>query len=162
VLAHEFMLARGHGRPQVYAAFNFSDRDQSPPSDPNGFIIDTDCVNGWTCTDRFMGVANLVGWHNFVGNAPVANWFDDSVNLIAFSRGDRGWIALNNETTGQSRTYATGLPAGTYCDIIHGDLHNGACIGPTYTVDSLGNLTLSVPAKDAVAFTAANRIGGSQ
>jgi alpha-amylase len=162
VLAHEFMLARGHGRPQVYAAFNFSDRDQSPPADANGFITNTDCSNGWTCTDRFMGVANMVRWHNFVGGAPVANWFDDSVNLIAFSRSDRGWIALNNKPTTQSRSYATGLRAGTYCDIIHGELQHGVCSGPTYTVDGGGNATLSVPANDAVAFTAADRIGSSE
>src|SRR5207248_897173 len=88
-LATEFMLARGHGRPQVYAGFNFSGSDDSPPSGPNGIVTDTDCNNGWTCTDRFMGVANMVGWHNFVGDAPLANWYDDAVNLIAFSRGDR-------------------------------------------------------------------------
>jgi alpha-amylase len=162
VLAHEFMLARGHGRPQVYAAFNFSDRDQSPPADASGFITNTDCSNGWTCTDRFMGVANMVRWHNFVGAAPVANWFDDSANLIAFSRRNRGWIALNNQPTSQSRSYATGLPGGTYCDIIHGELQHGVCSGPTYTVDGAGNATLSVPANDAVAFTVADRIGGSE
>ena len=78
-LATEFMLARGHGRPQVYAGFNFSGSDDSPPSGPNGIVTDTDCNNGWTCTDRFMGVANMVGWHNFVGDAPLANWYDDAV-----------------------------------------------------------------------------------
>src|SRR5205814_9622624 len=34
-LATEFMLARGYGRPQVYASFTFTGNDDSPPSDPN-------------------------------------------------------------------------------------------------------------------------------
>jgi alpha-amylase len=153
VLATEFMLARGYGRPQVYASFNFSGNDDSPPSDAQGLVTDTDCANGWTCTDRFMAVANMVGWHNEVGDAPVDNWFDDGVNLIAFSRGHRGWLAMNNESTAQTRTFATGLHTGTYCDIIHGSFRNSSCSGPTVVVGPAGNASVTVPAKDSVAFT---------
>jgi alpha-amylase len=154
VLATEFMLARGYGRPEVYASFAFTGGDDSPPADANGFVTNTDCNAGWVCIDRYKGVANLVGWHNYVGNAKVTNWADDGVNLIAFSRGNRGWIALNNGAADKTMTFHTGLPRGTYCDVIHGNLVAGDCTGRTFTVDSHGNARVRVPAKDAVAFTA--------
>jgi alpha-amylase len=158
VIATEFMLARGYGRPQVYASFEWTDPNDSPPADAGGFVTDTDCANGWACTDRILGVRNMVGWHNFVGDTGVTNWYDDGVNLIAFGRGHRGWISINNALSGQTRTFATGLPGGTYCDIIHGSVSNGACSGPTVTVDSGGNATVTVAAKDAVAFSLRDRV----
>jgi len=160
VIANEFLLAYGYGRPQVYASFAWRTPDDSPPADANGLITDTDCAAGWVCVDRYTGVANMVGFHNYVGDAPVANWYDDAVNLIAFSRGHRGWIAINNETTAQTRTFRTGLRGGRYCDIIHGEHRGGACSGPTVTVDRAGLATVTVPAKDAVAFDAGDLVRG--
>jgi alpha-amylase len=158
ILATEFMLARGYGTPQVYSSFTFTGNDDSPPADANGFVTNTVCGAGWTCLDRVTGVANMVGWHNVVGGAPLANWYDDGVNLIAFSRGARGWIALNNHASAQTRTFGTGLRPGTYCDIIHGTAHNGSCSGPTVTVDSHHNATVTVPGKDAVAIDTASLV----
>jgi len=154
ILAHEFMLAYGYGTPQVYSSFAWTDPEGSPPADANGFVTNTDCANGWVCIDRNKGVANMVGWHNYVGDAKVTNWTDDAVNLIAFSRGHRGWIALNNGPADKTMTFHTGLPRGTYCDVIHGNLVDGDCTGRTFTVDRHGNVRARVPAKDAIAFTA--------
>jgi alpha-amylase len=114
-------------------------------------VTDTDCSAGWFCTDRIRGVANMVGWHNVVAGGAQANWWDDGVNAIAFSRGGRGWIALNNETTTLTRTFSTGLPNGVYCDVIHGDLGRHGCTGPTVTVGAHGLAAVTVPANDAVA-----------
>jgi alpha-amylase len=139
----------------VYAGFAFTNRDDSPPADANGSITNTDCTNGWVCTDRVNGVANMVGWHNHVAGAPLNNWYDDGVNLIAFSRGNKGWIAINNHTRDQTRTFTTGLGQGSYCDIIHASVTRGSCSGPTVTVDSHGSGTVTIPAKDAVAFDTA-------
>ncbi|WP_063774978.1 carbohydrate-binding module family 20 domain-containing protein [Streptacidiphilus anmyonensis] len=156
-LANEFMLAWGYGtQPSVYSGFTWNSTDDSPPADGNGYVTATDCSNGWYCTDRIQGVANMVGWHNAAQGAAVANWYDDGSNLIAFSRGDKAWITINNENTTQTRTFQTGLPAGTYCDVIHGDYtaSTGACSGPTVAVDANGDATVSVAAKDAVALYA--------
>jgi alpha-amylase len=158
MIATEFLLAFGYGTPQVYAGFAWNTPDDSPPSDAGGLITDTNCVSGWVCVDRNTGVANMVGFHNDAGDAPVANWYDDGANLIAFSRGDRGWIAINNGTTAQTRSFHTGLRGGTYCDIIHGDQHTGSCSGPTVTVDGAGLATVTIAAKDAVAFDAGNLV----
>lgn len=151
VLANIFHLAWGYGTPQVYASFTWNASDDSPPADGNGFVTNTDCSNGWYCTDRVQGIANMVGWHNAASGQSVANWTSDGAGLIAFSRGSKAWLAINNGSSAQTRTYATGLPAGIYCDVIHGDLQSGSCTGPTVSVDASGNATVTVNAKDAVA-----------
>jgi alpha-amylase len=150
-LATEFMLAYGYGTPEVYAGFDFVTSDDSPPADANGFVTDTTCGSGWECTDRIPGVANLVAWHNAAGDAPVSNWYDDATNLISFSRGHRAWISINAETTAQTHTFQTGLPGGSYCDVIHGTVSHGHCSGPSVSVDKHGLATVTVPAKDSVA-----------
>ncbi|MET3807717.1 alpha-amylase [Nakamurella sp. UYEF19] len=150
-IATQFMLAYGYGTPAVYASFAWTLPDDSPPSDANGFVTNTDCSNGWVCVDRYTGVANMVGWHNDAGRAAVTNWYDDGDNLAAFSRGDRAFIAVNNETAAKKVTVQTGLAAGTYCDIIHGSKAQHGCSGPTVRVDYRGQTTITVPAKDSVA-----------
>ena len=157
-LATEFMVAYGYGTASVYSGFDFVTGDDSPPATANGFVTDTTCGSGWECTDRIMGVANLVAWHNAAGQAPVTNWYDDAVNLIAFSRGHKAWISINNESTPQTHTFATGLPRGTYCDIIHGNVSHGHCSGPTVHVDAHGMAHVTVPAKDSVAFSVRDRV----
>ncbi len=154
VLANEFLLAYGYGTPQVYSGFTWTTSDDSPPSTPDGLITDTDCAAAtWACVDRNPGVLGMVGWHNAVGTAPVANWFDDGENLVSFTRGP-GFVAFNNGAAVASATFVTGLPRGTYCDVVHGSARDGACSGPTVVVEAGGKATVKVAAKDAVAFTA--------
>jgi alpha-amylase len=100
----------------------------------------------------------MVGWHNFVRDAPIAHWADDGTDLIAFSRDNRGWIAINNHTSAVTMTFATGLARGIYCDIIHGSLSHGNCSGSTVTVNAQGSATVTVPVKDSAAFDAADRL----
>lgn len=159
VLANQFMLAYPYGTPQVYASFAWSTSDDSPPADKQGMVTDTRCDGTtWVCVDRLPGVIGMVGFHNEVGSAPLRNWWDDGTNAIAFSRGDRGFFAANNETSSTTMAVQTGLPRGTYCDIVHGRIVHGSCDGPTVTVDRRGRATVSVGAYDAVAFTRADRV----
>jgi alpha-amylase len=161
VLATEFLLAWGFGTPQVYASFTWNNTNDSPPSDANGYVTNTNCNSGWYCTDRITGVANMVAWHNLAlaNGDPVTNWYTDGTNLIAFSRGPDAWIALNNESSAQTRTFTTGLPDGTYCDIIHGSVSGGACTGSTVTVSG-NRAAVTVPANDAVAIDRNSRVPG--
>ncbi|MFJ5230868.1 carbohydrate-binding module family 20 domain-containing protein [Kitasatospora sp. NPDC088391] len=155
-LAHIFELAWGYGTPQVYSGFRFNNKDDSPPADGSGFVTDTNCANNtWTCTDRDQGIANMVGWHNATRGEAVANWWDNGGNAIAFSRGGKGWVAVNNSGSAVTRTFTTGLAAGTYCDVIHGDVSGSACTGPTVAVDGSGLATVTVNPGDAVALYAA-------
>ncbi|MFF0861440.1 carbohydrate binding domain-containing protein [Nonomuraea sp. NPDC003560] len=146
-LANTFMLAWPYGKPNVYSSFTWNDREGGPPSANGGFVTDTDCSNGrWTCFDREM--SGMVGFYNAVSGTSVGNWTDNGSNLIAFSRGDRGWVAINNENSGVTRTFTTGLPAGTYPNVAGSG---------SVTVNAGGTATVTVPAKSAVAI----RVGTS-
>jgi alpha-amylase len=38
----------------------------------------------------------MVKFRNIAGTAPVANWWDNGENQIAFSRGDKGTIKVSD------------------------------------------------------------------
>lgn len=164
-LATVFMLAWNFGTPNVMSSFTFAGNDQSPPADGNGYVTAVGCGAGWECQHRQRAVKNMVGFHNATkADATVGNWWSDGSNAIAFSRGANGWTAINNGGGAlASRTFSTGLPAGTYCDVIHGDYAAATqtCSGPTVTVNGSGQATVSVNAKDAVAIHVNARVTGS-
>ncbi|HEX5383705.1 MAG TPA: alpha amylase C-terminal domain-containing protein, partial [Propionibacteriaceae bacterium] len=141
-----------------YSSFDWETRDDSPPAKSNGLITDADCSSdAWTCDHRNRGIVAMVKWHNYVGNAKRANFYTDDANVIAFSKDTKAWAAFNNGTAGKQIHVRTGLPAGTYCDIIHDANQGTGCTGPTVVVDSSGFTTVTVGSKDAVAFTRADR-----
>ncbi|MEV8518021.1 carbohydrate-binding module family 20 domain-containing protein [Dactylosporangium sp. NPDC051484] len=162
-LANVFMLAWNFGTPNVMSSFTFSNNDASPPADANGYVTAVTCGSGWECQHRQRAIKNMVGFHNATrADTSVGNWWSDGSNAIAFSRGTTGWIAIDNGGGAvSSRTFSTGLPAGVYCDVIHGDYNAAAqtCSGPTVTVDGGGQATLGVAAKDAVALHVNARLG---
>ena len=92
----------------------------------------------------------MVGFHNATrADTTVSNWWTDGANVIAFSRGPAtAAMAGSRSTTARRRcpttSFSTGMAAGTYCDIIHGDVSGGACTGPTVTVASGGTATCPV------------------
>jgi alpha-amylase len=165
-LANVFMLAWNFGTPNVMSSFDFANPDDSPPTDANGYVTPVACGAGWECQHRGRAIRNMVGFHNATkADSTVSNWWSDGANAIAFGRGPaggaNGWIAINNGSGPLSgHAFATGLPAGTYCDIIHGDSQGGGCTGPTVTVDANGGATVSVTAKDAVALDVNARASG--
>ncbi|MQA24071.1 MAG: ATPase [Micromonosporaceae bacterium] len=160
-LANAFMLAWPYGSPTVMSSYGFSSRDQGPPSDASGRTLDSTCFSsGWRCEQRWRVIANMVGFHNTVRGAAVAGWWDNGNNLIAFGRGDKGYLVINDEDYAvNGRWYDSALLAGRYCDVIHGDIVNGACSGPVITVDAGGWLTANILAHDAVALHAGARVG---
>lgn len=174
ILANQWLLAQGYGSPQVYSSFTWAPpaippadasaedkegRTQSPPANAEGLIKNTSCTNGqWTCDHRNPGIAAMIGWHHYVGTAKRANWYTDDFNVIAFSKGNRGWAAFNNGAEAKQIRVQTGLAKGTYCDIISGAKVGGSCAGTTVVVNSTGFTTVTVPAKAAVAFKKSDRI----
>ncbi|GAA4919231.1 alpha-amylase [Nonomuraea thailandensis] len=140
-LATIFQLAWNYGTPQVYDGFTWSDREAGPPH-TNGFVRDAVCGAGWECLHRDPAITGMVRFHNAVRGAPVANWSSPNSDVIAFSRGAGGWIAINNGTGSYTGTFPTGLPAGTYADLTG----SGAV-----TVNGGGQATVTVPARGAVA-----------
>ncbi|GII25417.1 alpha-amylase [Planosporangium mesophilum] len=159
-LANAFMLAWPYGSPTVMSSYDFSSRDQGPPADASGRTTDTTCYSGWRCEHRWRVIANMVAFHNAVEGTPVVNWYDNGSNHIAFGRGGSGYLTINDEdgaVTG--RNYRSNLPAGRYCDVIHGDYSAGTCSGPVITVDSAGWFRADVPAHDAVALHLGAKVG---
>lgn len=142
--ANIFMLAWPYGNARVMSSYYFSDYDQGPPS--VGVQGGSNCNNGrdWVCEHRWSNIANMVAWRNTAGLSDVANWQQGDGNQIAFSRGGKAFIAMNRGSSSWSATLVSGLPAGTYCNIIKDGCEK-------VTVGSDGKVTVSVPAVSAVA-----------
>lgn len=100
----------------------------------------------------------MVGFRNAAGAAPVSHWWSDGDNAIAFAREGRGYVVLNRENTAVTRTFDTGLPAGTYCDVIRGEVRGNRCTGPTVTVTKTGQLTTTVPGLSTLAIDVKHRV----
>lgn len=110
------------------------------------------CFNGeWICEHRWRQIYNMVKFHNAALGQSVVNWWDNGGDAIAFGRGNRGFIIINNENYSINERVQTGLPAGDYCDVITCDNNlppcgnsGGNCRG-AISVDSSGYATFSVP-----------------
>jgi alpha-amylase len=152
ILANVFMLAWDYGTPMVLSDYAFSSYDQGPPSAGGNAIAPVTCGAGtWECEDRWPQITGMVGWHNAAGSEPVANWWTDGDDAIAFSRGGDAWAGINDESSPITQTFTTGLPEGTYCDVISGAAAGGACTGTAVAVNAEGQATVTLPADDAVA-----------
>ncbi|GAB1288038.1 Alpha-amylase 1 [Apodemus speciosus] len=152
-MAVGFMLAHPYGFTRVMSSYYwpryFQDGSDinnwfGPPND-NGATkevtinSDSTCGNGWICEHRWRQIRNMVAFRNVVSTQPFANWWDNDSNQVAFGRGNKGFIVFNNDDWDLSTTLQTGLPAGTYCDVISGDKIDGNCTGTKVYVDSNGN-----------------------
>ena len=89
---------------------------------------------------------NMALFHNRTEGQPVNNWWDNGNNQIAFYRGDKGFVAINNESGSLVASLQTGLPAGEYCNLLGG---NDYCSGGYVTVDGSGKASLNVPGMKA-------------
>lgn len=148
-LANVFMLAQGYAEAQLYSGFKFSDHNADRPtaSPYSGGVPQINVV--WDFAHRWTPLANMVGFRNAALGQAQQNWIvGNNGNQVAFSRGNVGFVALNNSGSAWTRTFATGLPAGTYCNVINGakNAAGTACTADTVTVDSAGNASFTVPA----------------
>ena len=117
-------------------------------------------TSGWDFIHRWPDIANMVGFNIATHGTSMNTWTVGTNNQIAFSRapssainsnggvtagGAVGFVALNNDTSSWSTTFATGLPAGTYCNVINGTLSGTSCTADVVVVDATGNATVTVP-----------------
>lgn len=161
-LANVWMLAQPYGYPSVLSSYAFSrpaENDMGPPSDAAGNTNPVSCAarledakdGDWVCEHRDPYVAAMVRFRRVVAGTPVAHWWDDGANAIAFSRGDKGFVAINRESAPLSQTLDTGLAPGTYCDLLTGGAAGGTCRGTTVTVGATGSAALTLAPMTAVA-----------
>jgi alpha-amylase len=165
-MAVAFMLAWPYGFPRVMSSYywdqnwvNGQDKNDwiGPPVDGNMNTLpvvvnpDDTCGNGWICEHRWRQIYNMVKFRNVAGAEKVVNFSTGTGQQIAFSRGSKAFIAINNDEGATfSGSFPSGLPSGQYCDVISGNLVSGSCTGKTITVNGDGtvNVDLPVPGPD--------------
>jgi alpha-amylase len=114
-------LAWPYGYPQLMSSYAFDNTDAGPPSDREGHTKQIyqgnqpNCFNEWKCEHRWRPIANMVAFrNNTLSDWHVDNWWSNGKNQIAFSRGDKGFVVINNEdNTALDRNFQTGMAAGT-------------------------------------------------
>ncbi|XP_036450017.1 amyAc_bac_euk_AmyA and Aamy_C domain-containing protein [Colossoma macropomum] len=158
-MAMGIMLAHPYGVTRVMSSYrwdrNFENgKDKNdwmgPPSHGNGSTKavpinpDTTCGDGWVCEHRWRQIRNMVKFRNVVDGQPFSNWWDNGNNQIAFGRGSRGFIVINNDDRNLNEALSTGLPGGIYCDIISGDKLSGGCTGKRIQVDKDGRANFNI------------------
>jgi alpha-amylase len=167
-LANVWMLAQPYGFPSVLSGYAFNcpgEASRGPPSDAAGNTNDVACAPAletaspgqWTCEHRDPHILAMVGFRTVVAGTAVTRWWDNGANAIAFSRGDRGFVAINNETSAVEVAATTGLAAGTYCDRISGGLAGGACAGTAVAIDAAGAARIRLEPRTAVAIDVTTR-----
>ena len=155
-LANVFMLTYGYGRPVINSSYNYSDVNDSPPSDASGATSDTVCGDGsWVCQHRDDSILNAVQLNSDFKNSNVTQWQTlGSGSAVSFSRGGYGHVVINNGNSALTTTVPTDLEPGEYFDVIAGD-------GSTFTVSNDKTISITVPAKTAVATSYLNREDGT-
>lgn len=164
-LASVWLLAQPYGYPSVMSSYAF-DRDTGSGSDagrPVGAMscassFETAAIGQFVCEHRDPMIANMVAFRRNVAGTEVTNWWDNGANAIAFSRGNKGFVAINRESSVVARSFATGLPAGTYCEVLAGGKVNGACAGVAVLVGADGSASLSLASNTAVVLQAASKL----
>jgi alpha-amylase len=161
-LANVWMLAQPYGYPLVLSSFAFdcpAGNSAGPPSDGNGNTLNLVCatsletatIGQWVCEHRDPAILMMVRFRKSVAGTAVTHWWDNGANAIAFSRGDKGFVAINLEAVPLSMTVATGLGAGAYCDRLTGGLNGASCAGTELVVDGSGMVQLDLQPMTAVA-----------
>ena len=166
-LANIFMLAWPYGHAQLHSGYRFTNGDQGPPTaspfDANGNPL----INQqWDFIHRWSNIANMVKFRSVVAGTGV-DWFVQGTgNQIAFARGNKGFVAINNDGAAWNASLQTMLPAGTYCNVTQGQLTSdkSACTGGSLTVGSNGIVTVSIPGNNgattpAVALHVDQKVG---
>ncbi|KAM6168615.1 pancreatic alpha-amylase isoform 3-T3 [Erethizon dorsatum] len=157
-MAVGFMLAHPYGITRVMSSYRWQRyfengkdvNDWIGPPNNNGVTKevtinpDTTCGNDWVCEHRWRQIRNMVAFRNVADGQPFTNWWDNGSNQVAFGRGNRGFIVFNNDDWSLSSTLQTGLPAGTYCDVISGDKIDGNCTGIKVYVSDDGKAQFSI------------------
>jgi len=152
-LANVWMLAQPYGYPSVLSSYVFncpSENSLGPPSDGNGWTLPVTCATSletataglWVCEHRDPSILQMVSFRHVVAGSDINHWWDNGANAIAFSRGDKGFVAINNETTGLDTTIVTGMAAGTYLDLI---------AGTSVLIDANHAIHLTLAARSAIA-----------
>jgi alpha-amylase len=146
-LANIFMLAWPYGHAQVHSGFRFNSYDQGPPGaspfDANGNPL----INqSWDFIHRWSDIANMVAFRAVTSGQGIDHVVSGTPNQLAFARGSKGFVAINNDGAPWNASLQTLLPAGTYCNVVKGQLNAArtGCSGDSATVGGNGIVTINL------------------
>ena len=160
-LANAFMLGYGYGSPKILSDYYFDDSttDEAPKGTTATRTPDTDmdkaCSTSktaakwswgdWICQPRWTSTRGMIRFHNATAGQDVANWQTEGSNVIAFDRGSKGFMAINNQLSDVTATFTTSLPDGKYCDV-----YASRSCSKKLTVSN-GKIAVRIPSRSAVA-----------
>jgi len=162
-LAHVFMLTWPYGYPQIFSGYFFSDYNEGPPVDQNGFtkpiMVKGQCQAPWGCEHRLSWMASLVKFRNFTN--PVFQATDVwavNENQIAYGRGSLGFVVINGADQVLNAQLRTSLRNGVYCNVLDSSYNAKTQSCPSgYEVKS-GYLNVSLPRKSALVLQNGTRV----
>lgn len=151
-LAQLFTLAWPYGSPSIHSGYEFSSFNQAPATDGQGYVIDPQPgQNGWTFKHAQNNIKNMVGFRVATYGTDVVNkWSSADGSALAFGRGSKGFVAINNGSGQVQREFTTSLPDGTYFNVIKATKSGSTWSGEKVTVSG-GKFTATVAGKDAIA-----------
>jgi alpha-amylase len=168
-VANVWMLAQPYGYPSILSSFAFNcpaGNAMGPPSNAGGNTNDVSCaasletatVGQWVCEHRDPYIWNMVRFRRLVAGSDINHWWDDGANAIAFSRGDKGFLAINRESAPLDATVTTGMAPGTYCDLLTGGVAGAVCVGSAVVIDASSAVHLTLSTNSAIALDVETRL----
>lgn len=178
-MANAFLLSHPYGHKRIMSSFAFTNTDQGPPTNKDDTIRSPFCEDecedgtddnrkdennvdykqerqcrnesGWVCEHRWPSIVNMVEMVNIVKDEPITKVGSFGPNHIYFCRGDKAFIALNNDPVEEfNKTIITCLDEGVYCDVISGGLGGGSkCTGLEIVVAKDKSALVIIPQDDA-------------
>ena len=151
-LAQTFTLAWPYGSPSIHSGYQFTDVKRAPAVDAQGRVVDpAPGQNGWTFKHAQNDIKNMVGFRVATyGTDVVDKWSSSDGSAIAFGRGSKGFVAINNGSGQVQRQFTTSLPDGTDYNVITAQKSGSTWSGETVTVRG-GTFTATVAGTSALA-----------
>jgi alpha-amylase len=160
-IANVWTLAQPYGYPSILSSYAFdcpSQNSMGPPSDASGWTTAVSCaasletatVGKWVCEHRDPYILNMVSFRRVVAGTDINHWWDDGANAIAFTRGDKGFVAINGGSVALDTTVATNMAAGKYLNLLVSN--------DTIVVDSTRAVQVNLAPKSALAIDVATKV----
>lgn len=164
VAAMIYTLSEPFGIPMLYSGYDYSSFDDSAlPKNgldvcSTGTAVKSKWISGqMICTHRWTAIQGMIRWHKYVNGAVKSRPYSDK-SAYGYARGTKGYVLFNSSSSSRTMTVRSGLPKGTYCDVVTGGKApikvvkgKKTCVGLTVTVDAGTRAKATVPAMSAIA-----------
>ena len=157
-LANILMLAWPYGNTvQIQSGYIFTDNNAGPPiASPYDTAGVAQINQSWDFIHRWSDISNMVKFRTVTNGEGIEHFTTGTPNQIAFSRGRKGFLAINNDTIPWTSALQTALPPGRYCNIIHGLLNNAktACTSDSIVIGNDGLAHVAIGPNDGTTVPA--------